>query len=533
MPLSARARHYLESVWGERIRELAARAESERQALRRGLTHPSDIYVRVGFLNYLQPDLDHIARLSKARAESLTKAYLLDGRSLTPEIIEEVLKDVEMHAEQAAMELMTRKQNELRTASASPAFQGVTGADMSDLGLRILATRRETRDKLERQLTIEMYEGENTDRDAVSAISRGGRTAAVISVLIASPSDVRAERDIVERAIHLWNSVHFRESGVLLFPVRWETHCYPASGERTQAIVNRQIVDESDVLIGIFGVRLGTATGEAESGTLEEIERFRKAGKHVALYFSAAPIPRDVKRDELEALEVYRREREKDSLLGTFSTAEELRQLITQHLPFVVSEVSKRWQPPSALAVISSARPPIKADSESDKAVSISLSIQNLYQTRSSTHYYWNADIFVLASVELSAPQSTDVKYALEVVLSGKTVSAELCDDVARYCRAMKKNSYSVDVAAFTIDPLATSLTRGRKREGWLHFLVKGIPESVLRECKFRLLALASNGVAYCEIEPPVWLGFGSDYYIIPVPDESPASTDIATNSVR
>jgi len=65
----------------------------------------------------------------------------------------------------------------------------------------------------------------------------------------------------------------------MLHAVRWETHSYPATGERPQGIINRQIVDSGHLLIGIFGNRVGTPTGEAQSGTIEEIEEFRKTGR--------------------------------------------------------------------------------------------------------------------------------------------------------------------------------------------------------------------------------------------------------------
>ena len=115
--------------------------------------------------------------------------------------------------------------------------------------------------------------------------------ATILNVLIASPSDVSAQRNAVESAIQEWNANHHAETGVMLQAVRWESHSYPASGDRPQAIINQQIVDQGDFLIGIFGNRLGTPTGAAQSGTIEEIEQFRKAGKHVALYFSTADVP--------------------------------------------------------------------------------------------------------------------------------------------------------------------------------------------------------------------------------------------------
>ena len=165
------------------------------------------------------------------------------------------------------------------------------------------------------------------------------RTAFVLNVLIASPSDVSEERDVVTSAVLAWNAANYASTGIMLNPVRWETHSYPASGDRPQAILNKQIVEQGDLLIGIFGNRLGTPTGDSQSGTIEEIEIFRRSGKHVALYFSTADVPRDADRDQLEALEGYQRERQRDTLYATFGTHDELRQKVTQHLPGIVSEV--------------------------------------------------------------------------------------------------------------------------------------------------------------------------------------------------
>jgi hypothetical protein len=150
---------------------------------------------------------------------------------------------------------------------------------------------------------------------------------------------VSEEREAVTRALLARNAAHHTTTGILLNPIKWETHSFPTSGDRPQAILNRQIVDQGDFLIGIFGVRVGTPTGNAQSGTIEEIELFRKAGKHVALYFSTANVPRDADRDQLKALEEYQRECRKDTLYATFTSCTELQQLVSQHLPKIVREV--------------------------------------------------------------------------------------------------------------------------------------------------------------------------------------------------
>ena len=175
-------------------------------------------------------------------------------------------------------------------------------------------------------------------------------TATVLRILIASPSDVIPERDVVTKAIHEWNAVHSERSKIILQPVRWETHSFPASGDRPQAIINKQIGDSGQILIGIFGYRLGTPTGEAQSGTIEEIESFRQTGKYIALYFSSADVPREADRDQLAALESYQRERQKDTLYSTFSTPAELHSLVTKHIPNIVSEVHEKLRSSSNAA---------------------------------------------------------------------------------------------------------------------------------------------------------------------------------------
>ncbi len=114
--------------------------------------------------------------------------------------------------------------------------------------------------------------------------------ATIYRILVASPSDVTDERKAVPEAISAWNTANSYYRGIYLEPVLFETHASPEMGDRPQSIINRQLVDTCDILIGIFWTRIGTHTGMVESGTVEEIEEFRKAEKPVLLYFSSAPV---------------------------------------------------------------------------------------------------------------------------------------------------------------------------------------------------------------------------------------------------
>ncbi len=171
---------------------------------------------------------------------------------------------------------------------------------------------------------------------------RMARASLVLSILVASPGDVPAERDSAGEAINQWNSEHSRQMKLHLEAVRWETHAYPATGGRPQGFVNDQMADACDFAIAVFGGRVGTPTGEAQSGTIEEIERLRGKGKQVALYFSNAPLPRDFDEAQYAALKQYRKEREQDSLVWEFWDAKQLKDLVSHHLPSLVEEAHKR-----------------------------------------------------------------------------------------------------------------------------------------------------------------------------------------------
>jgi len=111
-----------------------------------------------------------------------------------------------------------------------------------------------------------------------------------VKILVASPGDVLKERKIVEQVIKKWNILHSEERKLVLDAVLWESRTAPESGERTQGIINRQIVDQCDFAIGIFWTKIGTPTGVAPGGAVEEVQRMIENGKQVMLYFSDKPI---------------------------------------------------------------------------------------------------------------------------------------------------------------------------------------------------------------------------------------------------
>lgn len=158
-------------------------------------------------------------------------------------------------------------------------------------------------------------------------------------MLIASPSDLTEERQAATEAINEWNSLHAAAESVVLLPVKWETHATPQTGVRPQDAINNQLVRTSDILVGMFWTKIGTNTGVAESGTVEEIDQFVAAAKPAMLYFSRRPVdPNTIDLEQHKKLRSFKAATYKNALTGAFADLDGLRQTLVRDLH---SEVRK------------------------------------------------------------------------------------------------------------------------------------------------------------------------------------------------
>lgn len=166
-----------------------------------------------------------------------------------------------------------------------------------------------------------------------------GYQATVYKVMIASPSDVPAERSIVREQLHEWNVVNSDSRKVVLLPVGWETHSVPEMGDRPQALINKRVLQGCDILIGVFWTRIGTATGEYASGTVEEIEEHIKSGKPVMLYFSNAPVVMgSIDLDQYNRLNEFKVSCQSRGIYEEYSDISEFRQKLNRHLQIKMNE---------------------------------------------------------------------------------------------------------------------------------------------------------------------------------------------------
>jgi hypothetical protein len=179
-----------------------------------------------------------------------------------------------------------------------------------------------------------------------------GFQANVLKVMIASPGDVIVEREIVTEELHRWNNANAVSRELLLHPVKWETHSSPQMGAHPQDILNERLLLEADIVVGIFGTRIGTATAEFVSGTVEEIKRHVAAGKLAMLYFSHVPVdPNSIDQKQWAALQAFKEECKTGGLYAEYGSHEQLRTEFGQHLAIELNRPKYRWLPKPDAAV--------------------------------------------------------------------------------------------------------------------------------------------------------------------------------------
>lgn len=163
--------------------------------------------------------------------------------------------------------------------------------------------------------------------------------AKVFKIMIASPSDVTEERNITKEVIYEWNAIHSESKNIVLLPVGWETHSSPEMGLPPQEIINKQVLEKSDLLVGVFWTRIGTKTGEYISGTVEEIEKHIKQGKLTMLYFSSKPInPDSINQEQKIRLDEFKESCKNRGLYYPYNDLENFRKEFSKHLQLKINE---------------------------------------------------------------------------------------------------------------------------------------------------------------------------------------------------
>ena len=192
----------------------------------------------------------------------------------------------------------------------------------------------------------------------------------LVKVALCGPSDVTREIEIAQEVITEWNLQHSDAFEVYAKYQHWLTDGFPDLSDRPQAILNRQIIDEADVIVAIFWSRFGTSTNHAGSGTEEEIRRGIVFKKRVMVYFSdLEPLPPHVDADQLSRLSAFRQFLQTQGLCWNFISRSGFRALFQRHIAKAIHEIVRTRHEP----VPGAARQSIVGDNNLQAAGSINI----------------------------------------------------------------------------------------------------------------------------------------------------------------
>jgi formylglycine-generating enzyme required for sulfatase activity len=163
----------------------------------------------------------------------------------------------------------------------------------------------------------------------------------ILRIVVASPGDVRAERDRVPVVVDELNRGIAADRGLHLEVYRWETDAYPGfHAEGPQGLIDPILrIEDSDIFIGVFWKRFGTPTADGRTGTEHEIGLAREAWTknkrpEIMVYFSQKAYSPKTKQeiDQWARVLEFRERFPTDVLWWPYSGAVDFEKLLRIHL---------------------------------------------------------------------------------------------------------------------------------------------------------------------------------------------------------
>jgi hypothetical protein len=150
--------------------------------------------------------------------------------------------------------------------------------------------------ELRRKLSVsELLDGVDTYRRRRNE-TQTKQPVRILRIVVASPSDVQSERNVLPSVIEEVNLGVAADRGLHLVLSRWEIDTHPGfHTEGPQGLIDPILkITDCDLLIGIFWKRFGTPTPDGKTGTEHEFglayEAWKeKGGPQIFIYFNQQP----------------------------------------------------------------------------------------------------------------------------------------------------------------------------------------------------------------------------------------------------
>lgn len=155
----------------------------------------------------------------------------------------------------------------------------------------------------------------------------------VYNLLISCPSDVQDYESIIQGCVEVFNRNYGEINNTLILIKHWKSDSFPESGDKPQALLNKQFVLDSDAAVALFWTKFGTPTNTYGSGTEEEIEELLKQGKQIFMYFLKSPVSLDeVDMEQYQKVKEFQEKYKDRGIYVTINDREEFQRQFTNHL---------------------------------------------------------------------------------------------------------------------------------------------------------------------------------------------------------
>ena len=165
--------------------------------------------------------------------------------------------------------------------------------------------------------------------------------ASILRIVVASPSDVQAERKALSTVVDELNRGVARDRGLQLSITRWEDDAYAGfHPQGPQGLIDAILrIEDCDIFIGMFWKRFGTPVSDAGSGTEHEFQRAYEAWKqqrrpHIMMYFNQRAYTPKTKAEAEQWTHVlaFRESFPPEGLWWPYRGKTQFEQLVRQHL---------------------------------------------------------------------------------------------------------------------------------------------------------------------------------------------------------
>lgn len=169
------------------------------------------------------------------------------------------------------------------------------------------------------------------------------------SLVISCPSDVLEYLGCIYDAIESFNHGFGTRNDIIIEARHWtkDTYSNMQKGQPAQEEINRQLLTDTDMLIGIFWTRFGSPTDKYGSGTEEEINIMLDNGKPVILYFLNKPVaPIDIDVEQLRKINAFKDKHKSDGLFRILNNEAELALKLRDELELRFTDILKKTSTP-------------------------------------------------------------------------------------------------------------------------------------------------------------------------------------------